>query len=349
MVTSCLCEPGEYLSELYRTDGIVQESAIEQLFANFYRLEPYEFTTSSAHHNELRTANTFFTTHYAQFENHIRQYHDQKVEEPEVIERCGDCCVCEFLCVVSDCVEEFANTVRLNMIVNEDLEILEKLISTYSDYTKFVVLLENQLPALSQLIGKMPAVNYPFSLWKFLHRQFVEHVLAPLEEQLLGAFVRTIGKIRWEVIKTGNERGKELSMECQDQIFQLREVASIVASKSIDERSVHFLESTQSKYNTVSCKMLEELVKAQTREIYTECAGTLANKARWSTLVAGDTKVLGRVLLAGELKRVAEDCVATAKDVWHSCAEQVECKWSFHMRDKEVETYAKRLGILASA
>jgi len=343
-IAKCLWEPGEFTCKLYRTDGIVQESAIEQLFANFYRLEPYEFMTISTHEDELSNIDTYFANHKTEFENHIRDQHNQKQSKLRLMKDCGDYCICEFLKVISDCIEEFANTVRLNMIVNEDLEIIEKMTSTYSDYTKFVVLLENQLPSISLLISKIPSEGYPFSLWKFLHEQFIGHILMPMEEQLVEAFVKIVGKIRQENIKVSTQRGKELPLEYYDLMFQLREIASIFASKSIDERSVHFLESTESKYNKISCKVVEELIKFQTRDIYAEWN----TENNWKRILSNDIKLLERILLAVELKNVAEDCVEVAKK-GRACAVQVDCKLEvLHLKDKEVEMYAKRLGIFVN-
>ena len=349
-INSCLWESCECACKIYRTDGITQSSSIEQLFANYYRTEPYEFITHSEHDDALNTIDAYFSSHSEEFEFHISKNHGEPIDELKFENDCEENCICYALGTISDCIKEYANGVRLEMLVNEDSEIIEKILSVYNNYTDFVVLAETKLPSISKLLGKIPSKGYPFSLWKFLYKQFIEQLLIPIEDELMQILVRGIAKVRRDSIKEALAQRQNLSYEIFDRICQLHEIASIIAVKSLDERSVHFLESSENRFIQESYIIIEEMINSQTGEIYAEFNYKENKEINWKTIVSSDIEALEKILLAYPLKDIVKNCIEVAKNMWGYDTTHINCRFEiYNMKDTLVNKYVKKLGILVNS
>eukprot|EP00826_Nyctotherus_ovalis_P003631 TRINITY_DN10746_c0_g1_i9.p1 TRINITY_DN10746_c0_g1~~TRINITY_DN10746_c0_g1_i9.p1 ORF type:complete len:297 (-),score=64.20 TRINITY_DN10746_c0_g1_i9:45-935(-) len=265
-ITQCLHEPGNFVCKLYRSDFITHDSAIEQLFANFYRAQPYEFLTASSHKEQLKNINDHFSELAKHYERHIEEEHKEAVEKLCINRSCGNHCVGEIIGLFTDCIKDYFESTRQYFLVNDDMEMVENILSVYSNYMKFIILIESRLPSVSRLIKKVKSTAYPFSLWKFLYSLFLENVLVPVKNQLLEIFTKEAKSARETAITKVIENKKSLFVN-YDQMCQLRGIAFLLICDSIDERTVHFLGSSNGQFSN-TYKVIEQFLQAQTQQLY---------------------------------------------------------------------------------
>jgi len=343
-IKACLQEPGNFVCKAYRSDIITHHSAIEQLFANFYRSEPYEFLISTSHKEELEVIESYFIEHKDKFEAHIEKEHGEPMTKLSLNRNCENYCIGRVFGLFIDCIKEYFSTIHQGFFIHDDSEIMGNMLEIYNNYMKFVVLMENRLPTLSKLIRKIQSTVYPFSLWKFLYTQFLEIALLPVKEQLIEIFVKEIRSVRKNGI-TKILENKKLLYANYDQICILHGIAFLLACDSIDERSVYFLGTSNGLLNKGAYELTEQLLKAQTKDLYIEC-NTKDIKSKWKLIVNSDIDLLERILLPPSLKGIIKNCIETAKELWNFDATEMNYKFDqYKFKDLQVLYYAKKLGI----
>jgi len=359
LIANCLTEPGDYICQMYRTDGITQGNTIEQLYANFYRSEPYTYMISTPHEQELKNVEQFLCDNKAEILAHIQEKHNLANASPEKAFM-GIKCDCEYcigniLSIMIDRIEQYANQIKVSLFIHEDSELLDKILTMYNTYISFIVVLENSLPTLSELISKIPSEKYPFSLWKFLHKQFLSKILEPTVPQLIEIVSKGIKNARINAIERTIKCGKdkEIPLDDFENICQLRAIVELITSSEIDEKSVHFLEATiineipGYSYNE-SYELIEQFIKKQTEEMYAEYNKKPVNGLKWKTIISNDLQVLEKTLMPRSIKTEMEHCVKIAKEMWELDESLLENRFvPFHLKDLEVEYYAKKLGVMA--
>ncbi len=356
LIQNCLAEPGDFVCKLFRTDGITQDAPIEQLFANYFRAEPYQYMACTPHEDSLSTLEAFFAKNREQLEKHVLSVHsgpylalDQAFHTSACPGDVAGPCVGHVLKVIHNTIEEHCAAGRVSiMACNDPADICAKVLEIYNSYMNFVVILETKLPTLSEIVGKVKSNGFPFSLWKFLHQEFVSLFLTPVLPQVTDALMGEIKVSRREAVDKAISKGKdqEHSLSDFDRIFELRAIVGMLIGTELDERSVHMLESSDGPFGPIY-DSLEEQIKCQTEELYKEYTNKNASGLPWKTIVCNDLLVLEKTLMPSSLKRMMEHCVKVAKDRWAVDERLVECKFeSHHVRDAEVAIYAKRLGIM---
>ena len=357
LLESCLAEPGNFFSKLHRTDGITQDSPIEQLYANFYLPEQYEFITSTPHEAELEALNNYFLQKKGAFICHMEQSHVEPLEELNSgFNQLPGCdfhknCIGTVLEMFHTAIQDYSTTFRLSILACDDnsAEICPKIHAAYTNFVNFVIIMENGLPALSEIISRIGSAGFPFSLWKFLHHEFVNTVLTPILPQVVEGVTAEIRKCRREAIEQSANKNK--NADCFfgefDKVFDLRAIIGMLASATIDEKSVHFLESTANT-NGGLYETLQQKLNEQTEELYGEYAKKLIITMEWKKIIRRDIHVLDRTLVPSLLKNTMDQCVKVAKRHWTIDEGVMEKQFApQQIRDAEVEIYAKRIGIMA--
>jgi len=326
----CLNDPGIVINKLHRSDGITQNLIINQLFANFYRTEPYEYITNTPHNNALTSIEQYFATNKNAFEAHIQEH---SIEELMKHTDCGNICIGQILNVISDNVQEYGIAIRES--IEEDEEIIERVSMEYNAYMNFMVIMEDKLPSLSEIIKSIPSDTYLNSLWKFLYRRFMEYLICPLENKLREVLVDGVKKLRINAINkaiNGMEMDK-FSFASLDTVSRLHEVSLLLANKELNERSVYFIDSTV----YISDGALEQMMKAQTIELYQSFY------MKSATTLTADLEVLQDVLMPNMVVKLIEHSMTLVGNV---CDFQRECILErYEYKDAEVELNAKQLGI----
>lgn len=342
-ITQCLHEPGNYVCKLYRSDLVTHDSAIEQLFANFYRAQRYEFVTASSHKQRLKNVDQHFSRLGKQYEKHIEKEHKEAVEKICINRSCGNHCVGEILGLFTDCIKDYFETTRQRFLANDDMEMVEDILSVYNEYMKFIILVESGLPSVSRLVKKVKSTAYPFSLWKFLYGLFLEDVLLPAKNQLLEIFAKETKSAR-EIAITKAIENKKLLFVNYDQMCQLRGIAFLLICDSIDERTVHFLGSSSNQFSN-TYKIIEQLLQAQTKQLYKDC-GVRETEAKRKAALSKDIETLERILQPATAKSVVANCMETAREVWKLDTAQMEYRLELYKsRDQQILHCARKMGI----
>jgi len=337
-LSDCLSEPGTIIPKLYRSDGITHNTTVDQLFANLFRDEPYQYIVSTPHENALINIEQYFALHKSEYLAHLTIQHTENIEGLAIHN--DSYCISIVLNIINTCIQEHAESVRQEMEEEEDEEVIERIISEYSSYTTFMVILENKLPSLSFIIKSTISESYPNSLWKFLYGRFMEHFYSPLEERLREMLIKGIKELRINAIEKAinKDENNPFDFFIFDNTCKLHEISLILAGKYLNEKSVYFLEST--KYT--SDMMLDQAMKAQTIELYQQ-----SNKSidKMSVLIA-DIKVLQSILIPSQTVKLITHCINTAKTLWNM-EEPSHCLFeAYDYKDAEVEMFAQRLRII---
>lgn len=339
--SSCLSDPGSIIPKLYRSDGITQNTVLEQLFANFFRVEPYEYITSSSQENALRAIEQYFAINKNEFETHLQSEHTEAIEELNVHEHCGNNCIVVVLNAINGWVQEYSSAIRLEIEGADDEEIMEKVLEKFNTYVTFMVIVEDKLPSLSFIIKRLASQNYPYSLWKLLYERFMEHLYAPLEERLREILVEGVKKLRVEAIEKVINKQETAAFDfgAFDNICKLHEVSLLLAGKHLNEKSVYFTESTTYTIDIT----LDQAMKSQTTELYQQYNMPSIDK---TAILNADMNTIKGILTPSQTSKLLSHCINIASSIWdldkdvESVFECLECK------DAEIEMHAKRLGIV---
>lgn len=339
----CIYEPGNFFCSLYNTDTITQDSAIEQLFANYYRTVPYKFYVVTDHDKELHEIDWSILSHWNELENHIKERHYESLNDLTFHKPCEGNCIGAILESMSNCIKEYWNSIRLNIIASENTEIVGNICSIYDNYATFVIILESKLPTLSKLLKIVPSKGYPFSLWKFLHNQFVTHILGSLKDELIQIFIKEIKTIRKYIF---HEKYGIHSSITSMKLCQLRQFGGILASNSLNEKSVHFLKSSEINIMSDSYDIITQLLQIQTNEIYNEYKEVI-EKSRRSEVIMNDIRILKRILPEFVSKEIILICIEGSNKIMQiNLLERELILNSYKKKNLHVKNSAKLLGIL---
>lgn len=332
--SACLSDPGTAIPKLYRSDGITQNSVVEQLFANHYRNEPYEYLVSTEHENALMGLEQYFALARNEFEAHIRSKHEETLEDFAVHEDCGAECIGHVLRSIDVCIREHASTTRLDAETASNGQVVERVLAALGECMTFVVVVQEKLPSLSCIVKTIVAENYPNSLWKFLYGRILEHLYRPLEERLSEILLDGIKEQRLNAIKKAMQNEKTTSFDyvAYDTICKLHEVSLLLAGKYLDERSVYFAEST----TYASDPILDQALKFQTASLYQLLS------VDQNSVLAADIQTIQSILTPSQAAKLIPHCTALAKCVRETEGSELDL---YECRDAEIEMHARRLGL----
>ena len=340
--SNCLSNPGEVMCKLYRSDGITQNSIIEQLYANYYKMEPYTYLTNTSYKSDLQVIENYFFDHLTEFQDHIEANNELSSHL-----NCEENCIWKVLETINECIKNYATNIRMNLMESEE-ELSEEIMEIYNKYESFLVIMEYKLPSLSTIINKIPIEEYPKSLWKYLHGKFLEYILVPLRDKIIPNLVKGIEKERRNSIANAFNKNQSpmLDFEEFNDIFMFRGIADILSTELLNEKSVHFLKSS-AYFDHEKFTLFENMLKVQTMEIYQELFNTL-DKNSIQEIINNDLETLERILPSGQIKTIAHHCVDTANEIWGLEQSHLSNKFDeYELRDAEVALYIKRLGISA--
>lgn len=343
---ACLTDPGTVMNKLYRSDGIIQNTIISQLFANYYRVDPYKYLVTTSHDNALMNLDQYFAINRNSFELHYRRDHPEVAEELTIHENCGDDCIKKVLSTISSLIQEYGKIVRQVVEEEGDEEVMEIVLLEYHNYINFMVVMEDKLPSLSFLIKNTIPHNYSNSLWRFLYMNFMEHFVNPLENHLREILVNGIRKLRETSLngalnRTANKMETDFfAYTVLDTVPRLRELALLLADKDLNEKSVHFLEST----NYTPDIALEEAIQAQTTELYQEYNNISGDR---ESMVMADLTIFQKVFLPSRLKKPVAHCIEIAEKLWNVKGNKIKgIMDEYEDKDTEIEFSAKKLKVI---
>ena len=281
---------------------------------------------------------------YFKYNMNIFDSHIQTTQQNHNM-NCGENCIYKVLELIRECIREYLEGVKISLEGKTNDEIMDEIISLYNSYSSFIVIMEDMLPSISKIIGKIPTDIYPYSLWKFLHIQFVKYIINPMKDQLIEILVKGIEIERKKAIEKAINRVSIENFCYQDfeSICKLRTVSEILTILFLDEKSVHYLESTE--YFTDDCRdPLEEPLKTQTESLYLECLNKSTTKIVLEKIILDDVEVLERILLPCQIKKSAENCAHSAQAIWGVQQIQLDKKFkSYNMNDAKVGIYIQKL------
>ena len=84
-----------------------------------------------------------------ELEDHMKKVHNNS---NELDENCTEECLKSILESISDCVKRYCENIKSNLLMYDDCEIIEKIISIYNHYMAFIIVMEEEIPSLSKLI-----------------------------------------------------------------------------------------------------------------------------------------------------------------------------------------------------
>ena len=360
--------PGEQMCKLFRTDGIVQIDPIQQLYANWYRPKPYEFVTSTDHEADFAMINDYIQDHQTAYVEHIQECHNG-VYDTLLQAGCSlgckpegqslDNCICTFVRVIHTALVEHSNSLRLNVLaLGTNSEICERIREEYAIYVNGVVVLENHLPALSEILGNIKADEYRFSLWKFLHQEFVDLVIIPLLSQLMDGVSSKLKACRRHAIEpalSGSYASRQYQHQRQnvdwtkyETLAELKSILTMLVNADIDERSVHTLESSQGELGQFY-RLFEEQLQELTQELYHEYKQILDLGGDWKVAIASDCGILDKLLKPHSIKAALDTCLHTAQDLWQVDEALFSHDYAAtHLHDVDVDLYYHKLVSSAS-
>lgn len=252
LIEKCIEEPGNYFCELYRTDGVVQNNLIEQLFANYYRKEKYTYSISSPQEKELNILNDFLKANKSAFIEHIKECHTETCENILEVKACENStkaplCIVGILKIIHKILVEYSTRKRANMLaIDNNGEICEKVRKVYENFQNFMIVLEYSLPILSELLGNFNSADFPFSLWKFLFKDFISLMLNPLVPEIIeGASLKLRECRRTTLNHFANSSPSKFSNFRT--VCEIKATVEILTHISLNENSVYLLESTTAR------------------------------------------------------------------------------------------------------
>lgn len=346
VIQNGLREPGNYFCNLFRTDGIIQNTLMEQLFANYYLKNKYTYEVTSPQEGELSALNAEFYSNRTKLAKHIEECHNEEYDNLASFISCNTCqnsseCIGASLKIIHNQIVEYSNTFKMaTLTMEENEEICEIVRNEHEKYSNFIVEMENKLPELSQQISNVKSKNFPFSLWKFLHEEFAELILTPLLQQILDCAFDKLEKSR--------RLSFEQVLKCIEQkrlfdnkVFEIKAIFEIIAHSSLTEVSVHFLESTKAG----SSVEIENRLKNQTQSLYKEYGPKLRANKNVEKAFKKDQMLLEKAFLPCIAYKAMEECYNNAENYLIEAKEEKFNKVCFYIRDIEVESYTARLGL----
>ena len=108
-VCSCLTNPGSVIQNIHRSDGITHNSIIEQLYANFYSNEKYDYKTTTSSQEEFLVLENYYTNHKIEMKNHINKIHNGQVDKLRENACCelDENCIYYSLNTIRECIKEY--------------------------------------------------------------------------------------------------------------------------------------------------------------------------------------------------------------------------------------------------
>ena len=340
-VYNCLWDPGYFFPAMSKTGNITHDAPIEQLFANFYKKEHYKFITKTPNEVSLNKIEQYFVEHQAEYKTHIEVHHITCLSELRYTGDCKENCIFNIIQIVNECIQNYASEIYTNES-SSDNNLIEAIFSTYNSYINFIVVLEDKLPSLSRLIEMVPSTGYPFSLWKYLYRQYLKYILEPKKDQLEEEFIEVIGRTRKDIIDielANHKHNGKLSI-IYDQICQLYQISSILASEMINEKSVYYLKSSENCYYA-NTEQIEKKIAVQTKELYDgyNIQGVVCER-----ILNSDLGLLKRILVPNCAKKLLKNCISIAEEIWNfNDIPLKDILESFNDKDNEIDICFKKL------
>lgn len=347
LLQECLKEPGNYLCNVYRTDGITQNNILEQLFANYYLNNKYTYETTTNQARELELLNEEVSSNGNAFAKHLAQFHNKTYKNVSdfISSDCSSDCIATVLKIIHSQLVEYSNTIKMSMLsLEKNNEICEAINKEYQKFMNFVIVMENRLPELSKQISTIKSTGFPFSLWKFLHQEFIGLIINPMLPQLLDGACEMLEKNRMnslEQILKGTVQKRIVSNE----IFEVKAISQMIAYTLLTEVTVHFLESTKSE----SSIEMEDRLAYQTQKLYKEYGPKFRGKKNVKEAMRRDRILVEKALMPSLAFKVIEECRRNTNLYFET--DQGEAKnegatiGDFYFRDIEVEGYTSKLGL----
>jgi hypothetical protein len=351
--------PGDFSCDLFRRDGIVQIDPIQQLYANWFRKTPYKFIANTTHETSLAEINDYIQDHDSDFIAHIEECHNDDYEtlhhavcspKCKSPDKSLDKCICSYVQTIHKTLVAHCNAISLNALaLGNNTEVCDKVYEEYTQFVTAIIIFEQYLPCLSEMFGHLKAKRYRFSLWKFLHQEFVDLVLTPLLPQLMDGLCNKLKACRRQSI-TPALNGSYASRQhnnCHWISFELMEsvmmTLTMLVNGDLDECSVHTLESTKGDLGAFY-QMFEEQLSQQTQELYQEFQRQLDGRGDWKVAISNDCTLLERLLRPRSLRSALDNCLSTVQNLW-SVEETIFCHdfAAEHLHDLDVDIYFHKL------